>query len=106
MMDLTRIVRDNMRCTKLDQNRIKCWKSISTTEPSTAVAYIVHLTLLTGIEGKNYRRRPRLAYGKQIMKYVGCTKYVEKKRKTEKSIMESCCKPVLGTMTRRRRRNL
>jgi capsular polysaccharide biosynthesis protein len=40
------------------------------------------------------------------MKYVGCTEYVEKKIKTEKSIMESCRKPVLGTMTRRRRRNL
>jgi hypothetical protein len=66
MMDLTRIVRDIMRCTKLDQNRTKCWKSISTTEPSTAVAYIVHLTLFIGIEGNNYRRRPRLAYGNKL----------------------------------------
>jgi hypothetical protein len=36
------------------------------------------------IEEKNYRGKPRLAYIKQIMNDVGCTKYMEMKRKAER----------------------
>lgn len=47
---------------------------------------VIGLIIEGCVEGKNYRRKPRMEYIQQIIKDQGCYSYVEPKRK--KSIME------------------